>query len=127
MLLNLTNHPVKNWGTDQLSAAVSQWKEVSDFPFPAVNTSWDTEDIAQRAERIAEQILSCKPDAVLCQGEMTLCFALIQRLQQHGIPVCAAVSDRVVKEALLPDGTVKKEVSFRFVKFRNYPNLMLNY
>jgi hypothetical protein len=125
MLLNLTNHPVKNWGADQLSAAVSQWKEVSDFPFPAVNTSWDTEDIAQRAERIAEQILPLKPDAVLCQGEMTLCFALVQKLQQYGIPVCAAVSDRDVKERVLPGGITRKESSFRFVKFRNYPKFII--
>lgn len=67
-----------------------------------------------------EKILSMKPDAVLCQGEMTLSYQVIRRLLQAGILVVAACSERIVTELESPDGGRQKLSRFHFCRFRAY-------
>lgn len=124
MLLNLTNHPSKNWNADQLRAAVEEWETVRDFPFPVVRPEWDGGEVARCADTVAEEALALNPDAILCQGEMTLCFALVRRFQQKKIPVVAAASTREVAETVQSDGSTRKEAVFHFVQFREYPNIL---
>lgn len=124
MLLNLTNHPSKNWNTTQSRAAVEQWGTIQDFPFPTVYPEWDGAEIARCADAVAEEAMALNPDAILCQGEMTLCFALVSRFQQSDIPVMAASSARDVVETVRSDGSTRKEVAFHFVRFREYPKIL---
>ena len=53
--------------------------------------------------------MSYHPKAVLCQGEFTLAFQLINMLLENEIVVLAACSERIVKE----DGA-RKESYFTF-------------
>ena len=116
MLLNLTNHPSAFWCTEQLDAAAQKWGSVCDSPFPAVPASMETSEIQELAIRTAERVLDMKPDAVLCQGEMTLCFALVRTFQQKNIPILATASARKVVETVLSDGSTRKEaISTSFV------------
>lgn len=48
-------------------------------------------------------------------GEMTFSFALLKKLQQHGIPVVASTTERIIEK--VGDNIIKK---FNFVKFRYY-------
>lgn len=67
-----------------------------------------------------EKILAMKPDAVLCQGEMTLCYQVTRKLLQAGIVVVAACSERIVTEFSAPDGGGQKLSLFHFRRFRAY-------
>ena len=66
------------------------------------------------------KILSMEPAAVLCQGEFTYTFAMVERLKALGVPTMAACSERVVEEQLDADGSTRKISKFRFVRFRMY-------
>lgn len=61
------------------------------------------------------KIIVYHPCAVMCQGEFTLCFQVVELLKQAGIPVLAACSERRVTEK---DG--KKIVEFEFQQYREY-------
>ncbi len=112
--INFTNHPKEKWDDTQRSAAEG-YGEIIDLPFPPVRPEADEEDIRQLAAEYADQIKKLNPEAVLCQGEFTLCFAVVEELRKSRIPVMAACSERIVKE------TADSKVSvFHFVRFRQY-------
>ena len=113
--VNFSNHPSANWSKEQIEAA-EKYGEICDYPFPSISATADEEEIAALADITAEKILAMNPEAVMCQGEFTLTYAVICRLVRHDVPVLAACSERQVRE--LPDG--KKEVVFRFEGFRKY-------
>lgn len=119
MLINLSNHPCVQWSDAQRAAAAAYGKIV-DIPFPTVDAEADEQQIAAIATKYAEKLTAMNPHAVLCQGEMTLTFALVCLLQRSGIPVLAATSKRITKEQILSDGTVEKISYFRFCRFRQY-------
>lgn len=123
MLLNLSNHPSANWNADQISAAIERWGEIVDYPFPAVGSRWDEGQMLECAVKIADEAARLSPDAVLCQGEMSMTFILVALLQRRGIPVYAATSERDSIEEKLPDGSIRKQAVFRFVMFREYYRL----
>lgn len=119
VFINLTNHPSVNWSPEQREAA-HQYGEIVDMPFPNVAAEASAEEVARLAGELCYAILCLRPAAVLCQGEFTLCFAVVQRLQQAGITVLAACSERVTREEKLQDGSSRKTSIFRFVQFRPY-------
>ena len=120
MLINLSNHPSQSWSEKQLSAAHELYGEITDIPFPAVSAGLCYDEIQTVADELIKKILSIKPDAVMCQGEFTLTYAVVSRLKQRGITVISACSDRVAKEMILPDGKSEKIAVFDFVQFREY-------
>lgn len=120
MLLNLTNHPSKKWSIQQTDAALKEWENIVDYPFPYVSPQDDEKELFQKACSIADDVKSLCPDAVLCQGEMTMTFILVQILQKKGIPVYAATSERISVESLNSDGSVEKKSVFKFIRFRRY-------
>jgi hypothetical protein len=61
-----------------------------------------------------------KPAAVLCQGEMTLAFAVVAKLVEMKIVVLAACSKRVASEATDNDGRIIKTAEFKFTRLRRY-------
>ena len=121
MLLNLTNHPVNHWPDAQRAEADRRWGEIIALPFPAVDPEAPICAVSAQARDIVQEAAARQPDAVLCQGEMTMTMALVLYFQLEGIPTYAACSRREVTEQKTLDGSVRKVSCFRFVTFREYP------
>ena len=119
MFINLTNHPSDQWSNEQRDAA-DKYGSILDIPFPNVSPESTEEDIARLAETYTEKILRMNPDAVLCQGEICLAFAIAERLRAHHIPVLAACSERITEETAQADGSTYKVSRFVFRRFRQY-------
>lgn len=119
VFINFTNHPSMFWSKEQRMAA-EQYGRIVDMPFPAVDANWTTEQVNAEAERFAAQIAEKQPQAVLCQGEMTLTYAMVRKLQAKGILVLAACSERKTHEEVREDGTLQRVSIFQFVQFRAY-------
>ena len=119
IFINYTNHPSAKWSAEQRAAA-EVYGEIQDLQFPEVSPDMDMQEVAGLAEAETKKILAMKPKVVLCQGEFTLCFAVIERLLAAGIEVVAACSRRAVQELTDKDGTTRKQAEFRFVQFREY-------
>ena len=88
MLINFSNHPFEKWSEAQKRDAESAYVRIEDYPFPAVPTSYSTGDIVNEARKIADMIVSLirqgdsgEKNAVMCQGEFTLAFAVTRLLQ----------------------------------------------
>lgn len=112
--VNFTNHNSDFWEEKQRKAA-EVFGEIVDIPFPNVNPN-DTElKIEELGKEYFYKIMAYSPNAVLCQGEFTLAFNVVQRLKEHNIKVVAACSKRMVVEK---DG-IKTSI-FEFTKFRDY-------
>ena len=111
-LLNVSNHPLSEWGAEQMDEALRIFGEVVDMPFPAVDPVWDASQIARLADELAVEIRKIAPRAVHLMGEMTLTHALVIRLKEAGIPCVASTSARQV---------VDGRRLFRFAGFRAYP------
>lgn len=123
MLLNLSNHPSSLWHEEQINTACERWSCVQDWLFPVVDPLWSTEQVEQEAQRVFDSAMHTAPDAVLCQGEMTMTMALVRLFQRAGVPVVAATSVREVQEHTQSDGSTHKTAVFRFARFRAYSNL----
>ena len=96
--VNFSNHPSDKWSSEQMHAA-NEYGRVVDMQFPAVNPELSEEDIKVLADEYAASILLYEPAAVMCQGEFTLCYAVIERLKAENITVVAACSQRNVVES----------------------------
>lgn len=119
MFVNCSNHSSQVWGKNQLRAA-QVWGEVRDYPFPCVEAAADKAAVQEMARHVVDKILALRPDAVLCQGEYILNYAIVKRLKEFGIVVVAACSERMVEEQQMPDGSTQKVSRFSFVRFREY-------
>ncbi len=119
VFINHTNHPSANWEEPQFRAA-RLYGDVVDLPFPAVDPEMDREGVRALAMEILPKILEYNPSAVLCQGDFSYTYMMVNLLKEQGIPVFAASSHRMV-EILQGDDGMEKQVSrFRFVRFREY-------
>ena len=114
VFVNFTNHPWERWDKRQAAEAL-KYGTILDIPFPSVDPEGNEDYIDQLAKVYTKQILEIHPTAVLCQGEFCLCYRVVKILQKDGILVLAACSERMVKEM-----GQKKEVLFKFRRFRNY-------
>lgn len=114
IFVNLSNHPSEKWGPSQKKEA-EKYGKIVDYAFPMVDATASEEEIEKMADRIKEDIVCMHPAAVLCQGEYTLCSAIIRRLLDEGISVLAGCSERMVVE--IGD---KKTSIYRFARFRKY-------
>lgn len=112
--VNFTNHPSDKWEPQQRQSALA-YGEIIDMPFPEVKAEADEDEIAEMAADCVHKILELDPCSVLCQGEFCLTFQVVKMLKEQGITVLAACSRREVRVY----GN-KKEVTFRFVRFRRY-------
>lgn len=112
--VNFTNHPSERWDDVQTREA-EKYGEIVDVSFPSVSPKLSQDEIREMSESYVLEILRQEPAAVLCQGEFTLCFAVVEKLKSKGIPVLAACTKRIVEE----DGD-SKIVKFRFEGFREY-------
>lgn len=119
IFLNHTNHVSENWSEIQRRVAESYGK-IEDFPFPAIPAEATKEEVETIAGRYFDEIRKINPAAVLCQGEFTYTFVMVKLLQEAGIKVLAACSERCTEELVDIDGISRKESIFRFVQFREY-------
>lgn len=119
MFVNFSNHPSEFWDDLQRQAAI-QWGNIVDVPFPIVKPEADESDVLSLAVQSVDKILEHKPNAVMCQGEFTLCFAVVKLLQKQGVIAVAACTKRVIKESKDSNGVYKKESVFQFERFREY-------
>lgn len=118
IFINLSNHPSDKWTEEQRKAA-EQYGEITDLPFPAVNSAADGEEINKLVEENFDKIKSLaegKSATVHLMGEMTFTYALVRRLKDAGIRCVASTTDRVVTDN--GDGT--RMTQFHFVRFREY-------
>lgn len=122
MLINLSNHPSSEWSENQKQTAISLYHSIIDISFPQINPEGDEIYINNLADEFLQKILTIKNNnphealIVHLMGELTFCFALLKKLQQHNIPCVASTTKRIVE--ITPDN--KKISKFEFVKFRHY-------
>lgn len=121
MFINFSNHKVEAWTNEQIEAAKKYSEEICNMPFPNVPAEATYEQVKQMANEAADEIIALNPSAVLCQGEMTLCFMVVEKLKKSGILVLAATSNRDVIETVdEKTGETKKTTVFKFCQFRMY-------
>ena len=119
MFINFTNHPSAQWSAEQ-KAAAQVYGKVIDLAFPAIDPAADETALDSLAAVYAAHILHLNPDAVLCQGECTFAYRMVQRLETAGVPVLATCSCRQGQETVCPDGSTLKHSVFVFAGFRRY-------
>ena len=96
IFINLSNHPSSGWSEEQLNAARA-YGEIVDMPFPQVEPAATAADVHELAGELVAAILEYGEAADLTvhiMGEMTLCYAVISRLQASGIINYRALCDR---------------------------------
>jgi hypothetical protein len=119
MLVNLTNHPFNEWDETQQKTAISLFGEVVDIPFPTVPPEADSSEINTLANEYLKKIQTIAHNnevVVHIMGEMTFCFALIQKLQKENIKCIASTTGRKVR--YMPTG--ERAIEFNFIQFREY-------
>lgn len=118
VFINHSNHPSEKWPAGQKEAALAYGKIV-DLDFPAVKADCSEDDVRGLAKETFAKITAMHPAAVLCQGEYTYTYELVKMLQEAGIDVFAACSERKAGEVL--EGEISRKISyFQFVRFRKY-------
>lgn len=119
MLINLSNHPSDKWSKSQTEAAISQFGEIVDLPFPQIEPDATKADIAHIAQDYltrVQQIGQPNDTAIHIMGEMTLTYQLVALLKDAGYHCYASTTVREVYE----QEPGKKTVIFQFVNFREY-------
>ncbi len=119
MFINHTNHPAEHWSEAQRRAAEA-YGEIRDMPFPSVAPDLSADEVRRLAEAQAAELIAMAPAAVLCQGEFTYTYHMVRCLQQAGVLVLAACSERVSRETVDEQGASHRVSEFRFVQFRSY-------
>lgn len=118
MLINLSNHPAKNWGEKQRQLALEKYGQIEDLPFPQISPEADEKEINELVNIYLTKVIEKKPQAVHIMGEMTFTAKLVAALQSNGILCLASTTRRIAVE----EGNKKISV-FEFVRFRRYPDL----
>lgn len=117
--INLSNHPSSGWSIEQTNAA-KQYGEIKDVKFPNVPSDAFGSELDAIVEKTFAEAMAEHSAAVMCAGEPVVCFKLVELFKISGIPVFAAVTDRVSEEIQNPDGTTTKVSKFCFKGFREF-------
>ncbi len=120
LLVNLSNHPYKDWSEGQKRAA-EKYGEVQDMAFPSIDpakkiTDKDIKEIA--AAQVAEIKNRCTERRVTVHimGEMSYTFYVVSQLRSFGVRCICSTSERDVDDL----GGGEKKVAFHFKRFRDY-------
>ena len=119
IFVNHTNHPAEGWGEEQKNAA-ENYGRIINMPFPDIPPEADSCQVKEMALTAANKIAELEPEAVLCQGEFSYTFTLVDALIARGINVMAACSERVVRVWDDEEGRTHKDAVFQFQQFREY-------
>lgn len=119
LFINWSNHPSSSWQEPQRKSAEALGRIV-DISFPEVDPKVDIESISKLADSLMGDFIvrfpNKKETVVMVQGEMTLLYQLLRRLEGHGYRAVAASSIRDVR--INADGSETK--FFKFHRFRDY-------
>lgn len=118
MFINLTNHPSDKWSDKQRQAA-EEYGEIYDINFPNIDSKMSSAQVKEFAAGYVDEIVKKKPECVLCQGEFTFSYQVINLLKQKGIKTVAACSERHTSEMVAGDVTNRVSL-FEFIQFREY-------
>lgn len=119
IFVNFSNHPSSSWGEAQIAAA-EKYGKIIDVPFPILEANYTEEDIKKIGEKCVVQIMEKNPNVVMCQGEFTLTFYVVNELKKREITCVSACTRRVSKETKQKDGSICKKSLFLFEGFRKY-------
>lgn len=119
MFINISNHPLSDWGGKQLEEA-KMYGELREIPFPYIEPEWGNVELSLLASEYIDKVhvLLPKPDdnsAVHLVGEPVFVYKLARLLLAEGYNVVASTTHRRVEM----NGNEKK-VIFDFVRFRSY-------
>lgn len=119
--VNYSNHNSSRWTESQLEAARA-YGDVIDIPFAQVDPAATKADVEALAEKAVNEILEAEPSAAMVQGEMTLVYNVVRRLEARGIKCVAACTRRRTDEEIqkLAAAGLTKEGMFEFMGFREY-------
>lgn len=119
LLVNLSNHPYKDWSEDQKKAA-EKYGEVQDMAFPEIDPAMKIDKIKKEiaAAQIDEIKNMCKERRVTVHimGEMSYTFYVVSHLKAFGILCICSTSERDTEDL----GGGEKKVTFHFKRFRDY-------
>lgn len=119
LLVNLSNHPYKDWSEDQKKAA-EKYGEIQDMAFPEIDPAMKIDKIKKEiaAAQIDEIKNMCKERRVTVHimGEMSYTFYVVSQLKAFGIRCICSTSERDTEDL----GGGEKKVTFRFKRFRDY-------
>ncbi len=119
MFLNISNHPSSAWSAKQLEAA-KQYGEIADLAFPNVPPSASKEEVQALAESVLSQAMQMNPDCVMCSGEYTLTYALVNGFKAENIKTVAACTERKTEERTDENGRTVRTSIIEFVCFREF-------
>lgn len=119
IFINHTNHQSTDWSAIQREQA-EKYGYIYDLNFPEIPAEADEDFIKEKAQNTFNAIKLINPEAVLCQGEYTYVYALVNLLKSQNIKVLAACSNRKVRELVTEGGKTEKVSEFEFVRFREY-------
>ena len=119
--VNYSNHVSSRWTTAQIEAA-REYGDIVDIPFAQVPPTATKADVDTLAEEAVNEILEAEPSAAMVQGEMTLVYNVVRRLEARGIKCVAACTRRRTDEEIqkLAAAGLTKEGMFEFMGFREY-------
>ena len=120
--VNLSNHSVTTWSSEQLAAAKSlALGDPTDLvgAMPLVPSDADERAVADLAASIADRALAMGALGAMVSTEFTLTVALVDALQARGVRCFAATTERRAREVVRDGHTVKESV-FAFVRWREF-------
>jgi hypothetical protein len=125
MLINLSNHPLAKWSSEQREEAEQQFGSVVDLQFPPIAPSASlnevvciTSEYVQKCRSIFANSQTDKPNAIHLMGEFTFTYQFLKQMEALGIHCVASMTERIVTED--PEDPTKKTTVFKFLQFRPY-------
>ena len=113
-LINLSPFPLEDWPLAQRQAATQAYGEITNWNFPVVSPTLDSQELATLVDDYYRKILAARPNAVHIIGEMNFTFRLIERLKAVDITCIASVWNGENSNDLYD------ELASEFVQFRVY-------
>ena len=124
VLVAILNHKPLPEQVSELKAM--GYNTIIHIPHPQIPPNYNMEEVLEFlhkfTEIIAEELAKLSefwlvPDAIWCQGDFRLFYALTQYCIAIKIPLYIATTERKAEEQVMSDGSVKKVSVFRHVKF----------
>ena len=118
IFLNISNHPSDKWAIEQIDAAMKLTTSIVDIKPPVVPPAYSIDEVIDLCDILVNSIPEMVTHAMV-STEYTLTASIVRKLQAKGIICFAATTERNILE-LTPN---KKTVVFKFIQFREFPNL----
>lgn len=118
--INFSRLHTNKWSQSMYDRAIemaggSGEAEIVNVAFPDVSPYMTEAELDEVAGECFEKISKYNPAYVMCQGEFTLCFRVVELLKKNGIKAVTPCNERVITE----DGNRQIPV-FKFVQFREF-------